>query len=310
MALAGVVILVASCAANESVASVEAINAHYQELINTVFGFDDVDFARSDERELAIQSCMTREGFEYVPEQFPVITLGDSSLDDATFAAEWRFGISTYHQLTSVPPSRADLESLVDRRARTNADVVSELSVNEAEAWLSQLDGDDTSGVGGCAAAADEARRGAAVAAMDLQGLIEEHESSLQSNPQTLQSQADWVACMAEAGFNATHPGELMDQVWAEYNEIVRSAGGPTSTTLQVGEGQVIESESSPALDGTDLDRLEALQQTERAMAVTMHDCDVAFRTPEFLQMRARSESEFFAENQALVEQVLATAEG
>jgi len=52
------------------------------------------------------------------------------------------------------------------------------------------------------------------------------------------------------------------------------------------------------------------LQQTERAMAVTMHDCDVAFRTPEFLQMRARSESEFFAENQALVEQVLPTAEG
>lgn len=166
--------------------------------------------------EELIAGCMAEQGFEYVPRTAagpaPEAALSevDDGLDPIEFAQQWGYAITTGPPDDS--PSPGPSPEVVDPNETIRATMTAtELAAYDEALWgvsPENADGaeyvEPTGDRRGCHAAANDAVYGAGMDEDDpFAGLMEEMTRMWESVPtddRVLAAQADWAACMADAG--------------------------------------------------------------------------------------------------------------
>ena len=256
--------------------------------------------AQTREREALVATCMQEQGFEYVP--MDPGTDGSSSLDEGEdapvvdydseeYAATEGYGVFTYDEEDQAADE--PVEEYVD----PNEDYVAAMSESEVAAYYEALHGPQVEfdedapeeevqydwTTSGCYGAADhevmgeQAHEDPAFASLmeEMDGL---YEDAL-ADPAMVALDAEWAACMADAGFTGfTRQQDAAESVYEEQNTLYESGGS---------EGEYVEPD--PAV-------MAELEEQELETAVADARCR------EEVDYRARSQEVSFALEQDFVD--------
>lgn len=238
-------------------------------------------FAEQDrEREDLVAQCMSEEGFEYTPNvqnvSFSMGTETDWNPDSRDWVAQYGYGMVNY-------PGRDDQPEVTeDEYVDANADYVASLSESEQTAFYEALNGpmpDDADmpaegemvewdwSTAGCWGWADHEMNGDYTETAEMhQPLIDSMNTlyeDMLSSPELTGADAEWSACMADAG----HPG-FSAQLDAQesISEKMNAAYEATSATI----GATAEAVDPGAMVEPDMD---ALGEEEIELALADLDC-------------------------------------
>lgn len=204
-------------------------------------------------REELVAQCMTKEGFEYIPNTNTggtVITDRDSegpAWDSLEFAQKYGYGVVDWPGREAMEES-TEVEEYVD----PNQDYIDALSESEQEAYFATLygapqdyeesiDGEEIEYEyswedNGCWGWADNEMSSAESASNawedpefeDLFAALEEMWGGAQESPDLALANQEWVACMDEAGFPGfTAPEDAMNSMYERQNQIYDDANTP-----------------------------------------------------------------------------------
>lgn len=202
--------------------------------------------AQTREREALIAACMQEQGFEYTP--MDPATDGSSPLeegdaeqvdyDSEEYAATEGYGVTTYDE------SDEGQEEPVEEYVDPNEDYVAAMSETEQTAFYEALNGpaveyDEDAPeeeleydwtTAGCYGAADHEVNGQQVyddpAFKSLNEDIEALYETTQSDPRIVAIDAEWSACMSDAGFTgfAKQP-EAAESIYEAANALYENSG-------------------------------------------------------------------------------------
>lgn len=349
--ISAAVVAVAACGGGSSPTEGDDASEETEEESTSVaafFGFDpnDPDAAAANSARLSMRqqelvaTCMTNQGFEYVPAVVP-IDGQDFVFDEEEYARERGFGISTSTWLTDGGSTSADgvtveFGSAPDQWEDPNQAIVEALSESEREAYNNTLYGeiselefssdlsDSESGPtdedlwgGGCMGeAAKEVYGMADEAFRELESLFDELQQRVESDPRVVEASEGWTACMADRGYDYQTVDELwtgLDEYHNRYNELVNIPNpfeGWTEEDIEIffetsSEEAISDfyaQNQSEARQGVDQEALAALQQEEKDLAVANYECGEKQREVT-QEVTEEFESQFIAENRDVLEQ-------
>lgn len=295
-------------------------------------GFDEdevVEQQRLVQQE--IQKCMLTQGFEYLPEEVGdglrfFLATAQSVLSPLDYAQTEGFGISTGFD--------AIFEGELDLTEATspNDDHVATLSEGEADAWQIALRGEaparndqgelidpETGEViagggrrgptSGCSFEAQETVRGDFDQLAALANEFDELEERIAADPRIAEIALSWQDCMRTEGYDFADETEARQAINQDFRPLLRSffqSQNADGQGAQVGGGGQGGGNQLARVAGLELTaeqevELEALQETERAMAVSSVTCEGETST-EVDEITARYESEFVETNRAALE--------
>lgn len=349
--ISAAVVAVAACGGGSSPAEGDDASEETEEESTSVaafFGFDpnDPDAAAANSARLSMRqqelvaTCMTNQGFEYVPAVVP-IDGQDFVFDEEEYARERGFGISTSTWLTDGGSTSADgvtveFGSAPDQWEDPNQAIVEALSESEREAYNNTLYGeiselefssdlsdseseptDEDLWGGGCMGeAAKEVYGMADEAFRELESLFDELQQRVESDPRVVEASEGWTACMADRGYDYQTVDELwtgLDEYHNRYNELVNISDpfeGWTEedienffeTSSEEAISDFYAQNQSEARQGVDQEALAALQQEEKDLAVANYECGEKQREVT-QEVTEEFESQFIAENRDVLEQ-------
>lgn len=267
--------------------------------------------AQTREREALVATCMQEQGFEYLPldpatdgsysveegEDAPVV-----DWDSEEHAATEGYGVFTYDE------EDQQLEEPVEEYVDPNEDYVAAMSESERTAFYEALHGPQVEfdedapaeeveydwTTAGCYGAADHEVMGeqawedpAFTSLMEeMDGLYEDAAA----DPAMVALDAEWAACMADAGFTGfTRQPEAAESIYEEQNSLYESSGA---------EGEYVEPD--PAV-------LAELEEQELETAVADARCreEVDYRAQE-QEIRFALEQDFVDTHEAELEALVA----
>ncbi|HSL26513.1 MAG TPA: hypothetical protein VLA54_09555 [Acidimicrobiia bacterium] len=210
--------------------------------------------------ESLIGDCMREAGFEYVPVDFVTVRramLADKSapgLTDEEYREQYGYGISTQFDKPAVELGLGEQNARI-LDALPSTDQVAYLRTlygeNQQATFAVTLEAEDFSETGGCTRTA-------------IERVFDEEELSasyvnpgdvlIEQDPRVISAIEAWSDCIAEEGFDYSHPDEIERDIQDRFAAIT--------------EGQDPQS-----LTGSSLDALTELQGEERAVAQIDFDC-------------------------------------
>lgn len=263
-----------------------------------------------------IVACMAAEGFDYEPRETsgPQGTVHPSQeLERDEFVEEYGFG------LTTIDPDEYMAEAAED----PNQEMLEAMDEAERQAYQEALHGEmpepDPDApdepiemeMGGCRGEAEDEVRGQQRMLQDelgdeLQALFER----AQSDPRVVEAQESWAACMRDAGWEFSEPGEPHQRISEQHNELLQDAGAmevpDEIAELEPGE-EPPEDFEPPAPPEPDPDALAELQEEELEVAAADHECQVdAFGEDHELtrEVQEEYEREFVDEHRDALEEL------
>lgn len=259
-------------------------------------GFDPAGIAERQSRvEAAIGTCMTAQGFEYVPvdplAQRAAIT-GSSRLSDEDFLKQFGYGISTLY-------GRGGAQRDPNERIRQGLSG-SDRAAYERTLWgespgatFSQaVDTGEFTRLGGCTRKATEAVFGGAATLSLLQGRLDALDQRITQDQRMVRATEKWSSCMATAGYRYAEPDDVDAALIERFQAIVGRSVQPGETSATVG---------APP-DGA---ALAALQREEVATAIADLACEEREILPVENVVRPEYESSFRRENRDLLRRVV-----
>jgi len=276
--------------------------------------------------QVEIQRCMQAEGFTYVPEEVGdglrfFLASANESLSAREYAETEGFGIST--RFDAIFEGEFDLDESPD----PNEEHLATLSEGEADAWQFALRGqrpernedgqlvDPETGepiqgratAGGCTGEAQVAVRGDFAQLAELADDFAEMQTRIDADPRVTELRREWTKCMGDAGFDFQIEDEARAEINQEFRPLLRSFF--QSGQEQAGQGQAGRQGGGNRLAvvvGLELtleqeQELGALQDRERALAITSLDC-TGDSGQELENIAAAYEAEFVEANRAALE--------
>lgn len=287
--------------------------------VGEALGLDGSDFREREAKvQEAVRRCMEDEGFDYIPMDASAMNVqirSPGSDDNAEFRRTKGYGITT--TFGDRPTSSVEVEGDSD----PNQMIREALTEEEQAAYDKALFG----------AAAGEARRGefavrvgpgpgGAVAAEDageapdlfqagcfgkaqsevgdnnrLQRVgprLQEMEERISSDPRMVKANADWAACMADAGFDFDKPEDIVPFLFGKLQALHEDGDDGAQDDPEAPRGITI---GGPPPDSPEL---AALQQEELALAKVDDDCsERTDRRDTAKKVRAEAEKQFLADN-------------
>jgi len=237
------------------------------------FGLTDEEFATTVESvQSLIASCIADAGFEYIPADVQTVEMAmaavraEPGMSEELYTAQWGFGITTrfdnrVKEIELGPQNVRILEGLsaADRVAYERT-----LYGEDPDATFAfAFDEEDFGGTGGCTREAVE------------QSFTEEQLSGnyanpkdilVEQDPRVVEAQANWVECMADAGYDYLDQDDIID----EYQERLSAL---------VGE------DDPEGLTGPRADQLRELQAEEIAVALADLECETQHTTDVIRQV-------------------------
>lgn len=293
------------------------------------FNFDDREAAQADylrreqEAQELIRECMAAEGFDYipfVPEESATFFGPFGDLSEEEFAEHYGFGFTT---LYVEEPGLADPEGYND----PNDEIVQDLDEATREEYYRVLHGEEPDVdfetmtdeeidayfedfvPTGCYAEAQREVNGSQRFFEDFSDELQEMWEEMQTDPRVVAAQADWSACMAEAGHQFADQDAMYEYLQQRIDEIVtynepspeqvaelEQEFGPAGPT----EEQMAEMDTlfGPQYDEAEL---KALNEEEISMAVADLDCRNALMDT-FDEVQKEFEARFVAEHRDALE--------
>ena len=324
-----------------------------EETLADFFGYanEDPEAAEAEYREQesriqeSIRQCMAEAGFEYQPVLPPEGSFGfvDEEFDEGEWVRTQGFGITTWYgneELTE--PER--VEEWVD----PNQEMLEAMSESESQAWNEALYGTEEEqmedmvtevdpetgeeyqvsyGFGaGCSGKAYEAEYGEQQATDDLwtelNPEMEAMYERVQADPRIVELDAEWSACMAEAGYEYESMSQMQETIYedfqARFDAIVGPGGGYADPfegwtqeeidaffeekTQEEIDAFFAEAEESSRAD-VDMEALTALQQEEIDLAVADFECRGDYYEV-YQEVSEEYEAEFVEQNREILEQI------
>lgn len=233
------------------------------------FAMTDEEFAaRVETVQSLIATCMTEAGFEYVPADVETVELAmaavrtEPGVAPEEYKRQWGYGVTTrfdnrVKEIELGEQNLAYLEGLgeADRVAYERT-----LYGEDPDATFAfTFDEEDFSGTGGCTRTAVEQ----AFTEEELSDSYENPKDLLvEADPRVVEANANWVACMQDAGYD----GYLdQDEIIEEYQERLE---------------EVTEGEDPETLTGPRAEALKQLQQEEIAAALADLECESVHLEP------------------------------
>ncbi len=241
---------------------------------------------RERKREDLVAQCMTEEGFEYTPN---VQNVSFSMASDTEWNPESRDWVAQYGYGMVNWPGRDDQPEVTeDEYVDTNADYVASLSASEQTAFYEALNGPmmdeaDMPADGemvewdwttaGCWGWADHEMNGDETATAEKYEPLMESMNTLyedmMSSPEISKADADWSACMADAG----HPGfSVQMDAQNSINDKMNAIYEATSTTYEDGSTETFAT-AAPGSGGMDDPAMKELGEEEIELALVDLDC-------------------------------------
>jgi len=328
-----------STTAAEATATSTAANA--DESLASFLGFgnpDDPAAAEAESRrqqmdiEESIRLCMAEQGFEYTPVTPPdgAFTTFDPE-DEAERVATEGFGISTWYgneemdtSMTWEDPNqeRVDAMTPAEQEAYWAALHGAESDLDQ-EVEIDPETGEEmyvTSGFGGgCQGVAYEEAYGDMDATQDLweelEPAFEALSARMEADPRIVELNAEWAACMSEAGYTYESREAMYEDVYETFQARLDEIMGPDTDPLAgmteeelnaffelpPDEQQAVYDEQMAAV--TDQPGLKELQEEEIALAVADNECGEGFYEA-YDEISATYEAEMIAENRDILEQI------
>lgn len=208
-----------------------------ERLVAAVF---DPEYTEAQRREVedSIRDCMALEGFSYEPPYVmadeiaalvanPWVEMDELRVDRRRFAEEYGYGVFGFLDATTL------YVAVLDATASTREDPLGLMSASEREAYREALygppaeppenwEGGYYSEEGGCRREALEEVFGAAVVSEEEESeLLNEVEAWVRADPEWLETERSWEACMAEAGYEVASPFTRFDvgEAYRDYPE-------------------------------------------------------------------------------------------
>ncbi len=223
--------------------------------------YDNIDYEKMQvEQENIIASCMQEAGFEYTPQDVSSIsTAWDDELEwgSEEFAEKYGYGYS------SGPRSEDGEEEWVD----PNADYVAAMSESERAAYEAALWGEPQGDSldedaeyewdwtkAGCYGKASNDTYGATYSAyedpafVDLQEEMGRLYEKVEADPKLAALDADWSACMNDAGFDFAKVSEASESISEAYNALWEAADPDTGSIDKTAEADLREKEMATAI--------------------------------------------------------------
>jgi hypothetical protein len=326
-----------------------------EETLADFFGYAEEDPAAAEaeyrEQESRIQEsirqCMAEAGFEYQPALPPEGSFGfvEEEFDEGEWVRTQGFGITTwYGNEDSMTETTMVGEEWVD----PNQEMLESMSESESQAWYEALYGTEEEqaedmvtevdpetgeeyqvsyGFGaGCSGEAYEAEHGDQQAGeelwMELNPEMEAMYERVQADPRIVELDAEWSACMAEAGYEYESMSQMQETIYedlqARFDAIVGPNGGYADPfegwtqeeidaffeekTQEEIDAYFAEAEESSRAD-VDMEALAALQQEEIDMAVADFECRGDYYEV-YQEVSEDYEAEFVEQNREILEQI------
>jgi len=353
--LLALALLVAACGGGGGGAEPEASedSTPGEETLADFFGYanEDPEAAEAEYREQesriqeSIRQCMAGAGFEYQPVLPPEGSYGfvDEEFDEGEWVRTQGFGITTwYGNEEALTPERT--EEWVD----PNQEMLEAMSESESQAWYEALYGTEEEqaedmvtevdpetgeeyqvsyGFGaGCSGEAYEAEYGEQQATedlwMELNPEMEAMYERVQADPRIVELDAEWSACMAEAGYEYESMSQMQETIYQDFQTRFDAIVGPNGGYPDPFEGWAqeeidafFEEKTQEEIDAffaeaeetsradVDMEALAALQQEEIDMAVADFDCRGDYYEV-YQEVSEDYEAEFVEQNREILEQI------
>lgn len=255
--------------------------------LEQLFG-DSSTIQRATEDEIA--RCMRARGWEYTPNTSGVGTvIGSDPMGDATFRAQYGYGIST-----QPPPEAFGIASGADASKDPNMAFLERLSEREREQYQKDLFGpmvpeSGSSANGGAVQIAgpdSSSCMGQATAAVakkhpemseEFFERLSELMRDMEDDPAMKAAMKAWSTCMAKGSFTYATIDDLMTDLSQRAQAILGTGDtggiGVAAPVGAIGIGAASGAAPTTTLNASDQSRLDALQREERALAQADYAC-------------------------------------
>lgn len=282
---------------------------------------------RQREVEEIVAACMAEEGFEYTPAVYDggsVIIGEDDDWGSEEWTAQYGYGVTTDPWMDEQPAE--PVEEWVD----PNQDYVESMSPSEQEAYFEALHGPmieeewvegdpepeyDWEQAGCYGRAQHEVYEEGDPASQlwedptfaEFFAAAEKLYEDVQRDPRVAEVNAEWVACMDEAGITGmTSPDEAQEVIYEEYNRMYEEADAQID--WENIDWESLGENADPVRDLMDQAGLADLREREIAQAVADHACreelDVESR---YLSIQFELEEKLVETYKADIEAIVAT---
>jgi hypothetical protein len=233
------------------------------------FGLTEEEYAAHiEESQALIASCMAEAGFEYVPADVETVARAQAALrvepgyTEREYKEKWGWGVTT----------RFDNVVKEIELGPQNLRIIEDLSEADRLAYERTLWGDDPnstfaftfdeedfSSTGGCTRQAVEQ----VFTPEQLRGnYINPKDTLIESDPRVVEANANWVACMQDAGYDGYVE---QDEIIEDFEERLEELTG---------------GEDPATLTGARAEELKQLQEEEIAIALVDLECQLAHTRP------------------------------
>ncbi|KGJ72336.1 hypothetical protein GY21_16095 [Cryobacterium roopkundense] len=243
----------AGCGAEKPAATLDQAESPlstYMSVMNEGYDEDSM-LAQQQEQEELIASCMSQEGFDYVPVDSSQYS-GMMSSDDGTEYGTEKWVAENGYGMSQSPEQMAAQQEQSQEFIDPNQDYVMSLSEGEQTAYYEVLSGvqptEEEMGedgsyeynweTAGCQGFASHEVSGDQPSQEEHAALFEAMSAmyeTAQSSPTLVKLDSEWAACMADAGYATfTKKADAQDSIMNEQNAMYESQSetGPTDTVL------------------------------------------------------------------------------
>jgi hypothetical protein len=230
------------------------------------FGLTEEEYAAHiEETQALIATCMAEAGFEYIPADVETVALAQANVrkrgtyeEKKAYKEKWGYDASTRfeNKVKNIELGPQNLQYIRSLSEADRAAYERTLYGEDPNATFAfTFDEEDLSSTGGCTRAAVEQ----VFTPEQLKGTyVNPKDILIEGDPRVVEAQADWVACMQDAGYD----GYLdQDEIIEEFEEeFFALTGGKDPRTLT----------------GARAEELKQLQAEEIAISLADLDCEQA----------------------------------
>jgi hypothetical protein len=231
------------------------------------FGLTEEEYAAHIEKTQAlIASCMSEAGFEYVPADVESVAKAQTAvrtepgMDREEYKKRWGYGVSTRFD-NRVKEIELGLQNLAIFENLSEADQVAyerTLYGEDPDATFAfTFDEEDFSGTGGCTRKAIEQ----VFTPEQLKDTyVNPKDILVESDPRVVEADANWVACMQDAGYDGyLDQDEIIEEFEERFDTLTE---GEDPTTLTVAQAE----------------ELKQMQAEEIAISLADLDCQIKYQ--------------------------------
>ena len=233
------------------------------------FGLTEEEYASHiEEVQALIASCMAEAGFEYVPADVQTVALAQANvrkkgtyLVKKEYKTKWGYDVSTRHEnkikrIELGPQNLRIIEGLSEAdRVAYDRTLYGE-DPNATFAFT--FDEEDFSGTGGCTRKAVEQVFTAEQVSGDY---VNPKDVLVEEDPRVVEANANWVACMQDAGYEGyLEQDDIIDEFEERFEALTEGEDPRTLTGARAKELQQLQAEEI-AISLADLDCEQALDR-------------------------------------------------